>query len=86
MGSSVVLTGGDNPATTRVTEYNEAGWVRDLPPLLTKRQEHGCSYFVNNKGTRVDIDIDYFTPLYSLLNYCPLGWSLSPYNVWNSKN
>ena len=44
-----------------MTEYNEAGWVRDLPSLLTRRNQHGCSYFVNNKGTKVDIDIDYFT-------------------------
>jgi len=52
MESSLIITGGYRPATRRVTEYNEAGWVRDLPSLLTARQQHGCSYFVNSKGTK----------------------------------
>ena len=61
LGVSLIITGGGYRPYNRVTEYNEAGWVRDLPPLLTGRIHHGCSYFVNNKGTKVDIYINYFT-------------------------
>ena len=56
MGSSVILTGGVNyPTTThtRVSEYNEAGRVRDLPDLLQGRLFHGCSYYDNNEGSQV---------------------------------
>ena len=42
---------------TRVSEYNEAGYVRDLPPLKQGRDNHGCSYFDNDEGTKVDMDI-----------------------------
>ena len=52
LGSSVILTGGGYTPTT-VSEYNEAGWVRDLPDLLQGRQVHGCSYYNNKEGTRV---------------------------------
>ena len=52
LGSSVILTGGSYTLTT-VTEYNEAGWVRDLPDLLQGRYAHGCSYYDNNEGTKV---------------------------------
>ena len=54
LGSSVVLTGGDF-TLTRVSQYNEAGWVRDLPDLLQERNRHGCSYYNNDDGTKVDI-------------------------------
>ena len=61
LGNSVLISGGAySEAVSKVSEYNEAGWVRDLPQLLTGRSQHGCSYFVNNKGTKVDIDINYF--------------------------
>ena len=55
MGTSVILTGGwTSPgSTTRVTQYNEAGWVRDLPPLQQGRYSHGCSYYDNNEGSQV---------------------------------
>ena len=52
MGSSVILTGGGYPYN-RVTEYNQAGWVRDLPDLLQRRENHGCSYYDNNEGSQV---------------------------------
>jgi len=52
LGSSVILTGGYYNPRTRVTEYNEAGWVRDLPDLLQGRYSHGCSYYDNNEGTK----------------------------------
>ena len=54
LGSSVILTGGRDTYTT-VTEYNEDGFVRDLPPLQEGRWTHGCSYFNNNQGTKVRI-------------------------------
>ena len=34
--------------------------MRDLPTLLQGRRYHGCSYYSNNEGTKVDIDINYF--------------------------
>ena len=51
----MILTGGvysDN----RVSEYSETGFTRDLPQLLQGRGSHGCSYFENEEGTKVDID------------------------------
>ena len=51
MGSSVILTGGAD-TLARVSEYNEAGWVRDFPDLLQGRQNHGCSYY-DNEGSQV---------------------------------
>jgi len=35
-----------------VSQYNEAGWVRDLPGLLQRRYYHGCSYYDNNEGSQ----------------------------------
>ena len=52
MGTYVLLTGGLYTPTT-VSQYNQDGWVRDLPDLLQGRWEHGCSYFVNNEGSQV---------------------------------
>ena len=52
MGSSVIITGGAYNPTT-VSQYNEAGWVRDLPDLLQGRENHGCSYYDNSQGSQV---------------------------------
>ena len=52
MGSYVLLTGGGSTSTT-VSEYNQDGWVRDLPDLLQRRYSHGCSYYDNNEGSQV---------------------------------
>jgi len=53
MGTSVILTGGIySPYTTRVSQYNQTGWVRDLPDLLQGRSNHGCSYYDNNQGSK----------------------------------
>merc|ERR1712228_596098 len=54
LGSSVLLTGGwdGSDVTTRVSEYNVAGFVRDLPPLQQGRDNHGCSYYDNDDGTK----------------------------------
>jgi len=35
-----------------VSQYNQAGWVRDLPDLLQGRKSHGCSYYDNNEGSQ----------------------------------
>ena len=52
LGSSVILTGGYFTPTT-VSQYNEAGWVRDLPDLLQERYDHGCTSYDDNDGTKV---------------------------------
>merc|ERR1711902_458916 len=51
LGSTVVITG-DRHDQTRVTEYSEAGFSRDLPQLQQGRYQHGCNYFNNQDGTR----------------------------------
>ena len=51
----MILTGGMH-SLNRVSEYSETGFTRDLPQLLQGRSEHGCSYFENEEGTKVDID------------------------------
>ena len=61
LGSSVILTGGSY-SPSRVSKYNENGWVQDLPRLIQLRLDHGCSYYNNAQGTKVDIDI----------NHCPI--------------
>ena len=67
LGSSVLITGGQDSgtATARVTEYNEAGYVRDLPSFRQERWLHGCSYYDNDEGTMViNIDINDFPLIY----------------------
>ena len=51
----MILTGGYH-SLNRVSEYSETGFTRDLPQLLQGRRNHGCSYFENEEGTKVDID------------------------------
>ena len=64
---TVVVTGGGDGSiavyyerpqrgtpTSRVTVYNENGWVRDLPNLLTARVAHSCTSFLS-EGKRVNI-------------------------------
>ena len=51
----MILTGGLD-SLNRVSEYSESGFTRDLPQLLQERWGHGCSYFENEEGTKVDID------------------------------
>ena len=52
----MILTGGGSRPRNRVSEYSQSGFTRDLPQLLTGREDHGCSYFENEEGTKVDID------------------------------
>ena len=61
LGSSVILTGGrDSP--TKVSEYwlrqsDEAVFVTDdLPDLQQERYDHGCSFYYNDIGTKVNIE------------------------------
>ena len=51
----MILTGGAD-SYNRVSEYSETGFTRDLPQLQQGREDHGCSYFENEEGTKVDID------------------------------
>ena len=51
----MILTGGAY-SYNRVSEYSESGFTRDLPQLQQGRLQHGCSYFENEEGTKVDID------------------------------
>jgi len=53
LGSTVIVTGNrDQSLQTRVTEYSEAGFSRDLPSLQQGRYQHGCSYYDNSDGTK----------------------------------
>merc|ERR1711997_46028 len=52
LGSSVIITGGENQPPTRVSQYNEAGLMGDLPGLQQGRREHGCSFYNNDEGTK----------------------------------
>ena len=49
----VILTGGYY-TQSKVTVYNNEGWVADWPELKTGRYTHGCGHFVNtdNKVVR----------------------------------
>ena len=55
LGSSVIITGGEH-SHNKVSEYSESGFTRYLPELQQGREDHGCSYFENEEGTKVDID------------------------------
>ena len=52
----MILTGGYDHPSNKVSEYSESGFTRYLPPLQQGRIDHGCSYFENEEGTKVDID------------------------------
>ena len=54
----MILTGGGSypGLLNRVSQYSEDGYLRAFPPLLQGRYGHGCSYFVNEAGVKVDID------------------------------
>ena len=42
----VILTGGSY-TESKVTVYNNKGFVADWPELQTGRYQHGCGHFVN---------------------------------------
>ena len=60
LGRTVILTGGstyyDYKTTSRVVEYNETGYLRDLPPLQVQRTDHGCGYILSQDGIKVNIN------------------------------
>ena len=53
LGSTVLITGGLE-AKTKVSEYSEDNFVRYHPELQYGRWNHGCSYFNDDEGTKVD--------------------------------
>ena len=58
----MILTGGvDSRGEPRnmVSEYSESGFTH-LPQLQQGRGDHGCSYFDNEEGTKVDINCESF--------------------------
>lgn len=53
LGTSVILTGGNRAdLMSKVTEYNESGFIRDFPELQQGRVSHGCSFYINDFGTK----------------------------------
>ena len=80
LGSSVILTAGgeSNLGETRVTEYNETGHVRDLPPIQESRQAHSCSFYENDKGIKVDIDINNCSIMIFQTYLVSGGWVADP--------
>ena len=66
MGSTVVKTGGQN-SMRLVGEYNETGFIKYLPPLQGEgRHYHGCSFYKNNQGFKVNIKINYSPQIFIL--------------------
>ena len=72
LGSTVLITGGKLTLTT-VSQYNEAGWLGDLPELQQERRSHGCSYYDNDEGTKVGIDINYYSTIIIFKTYLVSG-------------
>ena len=68
----MLVTGGYYTRTT-VSQYNEAGWVRDLPQLQQGRYLHGCSSYNNAEGTKVGIDINYYRTIIIFQTYLVAG-------------
>ena len=68
----MLITGGADTPTT-VSQYNEAGWVRDLPQLQEGRRRHGCSSYNNAEGSKVGIDINYYRTIIIFQTYLVAG-------------
>ena len=64
-----------------MSEYNEAGYVRDLPALQDLRVEHGCSFYISDDGTKVDLfKLNIYYPMIIFQTYLVSGGlSGSPY-------
>ena len=57
LGSKVILTGGYQ-GTRVITYYQDLSYDEKLPHLLGVRLDHGCSFFDNADGTKVNINFD----------------------------
>ena len=69
----VILTGGGQPAEVqRVVKYDKAGWVEDLPSLITGRKNHGCSHYTDTSNNLVSQSLP---SLLSSLSLLPLSRS-----------
>ena len=55
-----------------MSEYGEAGFIRYLPDLNQRRYSHGCSYYEDGEGRKVNIDINY-SPLILVQTYLVSG-------------
>ena len=55
-----------------MSEYGEAGFIRYLPDLNQGRFGHGCSYYEDGEGRKVNIDINY-SPLILVQTYLVSG-------------
>ena len=55
-----------------MSEYGEAGFIRYLPDLNQGREDHGCSYYEDGEGRKVNIDINY-SPLILVQTYLVAG-------------
>ena len=59
-----------------MSEYGEAGFIRYLPDLNQGRGYHGCSYYEDGEGRKVNIDINY-SPLILVQTYLVSGgWTV----------
>ena len=52
----MVITGGSYDPSRRVAEYNEDGQHKELPQLITGRDGHGCSSYMNKDDNIVTTD------------------------------
>ena len=77
LGSTVIITGGivmdnyPNGKLNAVHQYNESGYMGDLPPLLSARSSHACSFFVNDAGIKVEKNSQFS---YVNINCCRHIW------------
>ena len=47
------MTGGFGKSVSRVSLYNQQGFVKDLASLSTGRYDHACGFFRDNNGDTV---------------------------------
>ena len=64
----IIITGGEHPATNRVSVYSENGWQRDLASLNQGRNYHACGSYRNGgkKVNQIVLDISYMRTTTSL--------------------
>ena len=69
-----------------MTQYNEDGWISDLPNFQDRRSNHGCSFYDNAEGTKVDIDTNYQLLSFNMIfqTYLVSGGITSNYDFLSS--